>query len=84
MNYVEMLFVSIYYVTGLREYIVLCRDGYCKWQYSCMNYVEMDFISMHHITGPKPKFVIIICHTIMHGSYLPKDFIFLLLPLAVI
>lgn len=46
--------------------------------------MEMDFISAHHITDPKPNPVIIICHAIMCGSYLPKDSIFLLLPPAVV
>lgn len=49
-----------------------------------MNYMKMDLISVHRIIDPKPNFVIIICHIIMCGSCLPKDSIFLLLPLAVI
>lgn len=44
----------------------------------------MDFISVHHITNPNPNLVITICHTVMCGSYLPKDSIFPSLPLAVI
>lgn len=67
-----------------RVYIVLCKDGYCKRQYSCMNYMEMDFISVHRITDPKSNLVIVICHTVMCRSYLSKDSTFLLLPLTVI
>lgn len=67
-----------------RKYIVLYEDGYFKQQSACMHYLEMDFISVHDITNPKPNLVIIICHRIMSGSCLPKDSIFLLLPLAVI
>jgi len=60
------------------------QSGYCKWQQSCVSYVEMNFISAQGITEPKHNLVIIICHTIMCGSYLPKDSVFLLLPLAVV
>lgn len=51
---------------------------------SCMNCMEINFISVQCIRDPQSNFVIIIFHTIMRGSYLAKDSICLLLPLAVI
>lgn len=66
------------------QYIVLCKYSHYKQQQSCMKCMEMNFISVHCIRDPQSSFVIIIFHTIMHGPYLAKDSICLLLPLAVI